>query len=174
MSVKDWRGTEINIGDTVIYGSGVGRSIQLNEAIVVGFGKKQERTNAKQQETQRVKLEIVRRSYSSGGQEFVHVGSDRMTVIKELPVAAVPTQQEAKATREASLKERDRIYATHTRVEFNLPAPTRPDVSYWNDTYNIWRKAYGAWSQARHDALYAPCTVCGIDWREMGKVECNV
>lgn len=82
---KDWRGTEITEGALVIYGSGVGRSIQMNEAIVVspssGSGNG-------------VKLRIVRRSYSSGTQPLVTVGADRLTVVESLAPCALPTQDE--------------------------------------------------------------------------------
>lgn len=83
--ITDWRGTEITEGALVIYGSGVGRSIQMNEAVVIspssGSGNG-------------VKLRIVRRSYSSGTQPLVTVGADRLTVVESLAPCDLPTQDE--------------------------------------------------------------------------------
>lgn len=82
---RDWRGTKIEIGSPVIYGAPLGRSIQLVEGEVVGFSK-----------TGRVNVRIVRRAVShawGGNREVVHVGQDRLIVIRpdSLPPTGLPT-----------------------------------------------------------------------------------
>lgn len=86
----DWRGTPINVGDTVIYGGPVGRSIQQVEGLVEGFTK-----------TGRVNVKIMRRSYStpwgrggSSDKRVVHVGADRLTIVQVLPPTKLPTWDE--------------------------------------------------------------------------------
>lgn len=74
---KDWRGTPIHVGDTVIYGAPVGRLISLVEAEVEGFT-----------DSGRVWLHVLHRSHGnwySKSPRRVHVGQDRLTVVTELP-----------------------------------------------------------------------------------------
>lgn len=84
MSKTDWRGTPINIGDTVIYGAPVGRSIAMVEGIVDGWTK-----------SGRVNVRITRRAYGYAGKDVVHVGADRLTIVEKLPDSALPTATEA-------------------------------------------------------------------------------
>ncbi len=73
--VTDWRGTPILIGQTVVYGGPVGRSVAQVEAEVVGFTK-----------SGRVNVRPIRRSYGTWQtKEVVHVGPDRLTVVTALP-----------------------------------------------------------------------------------------
>lgn len=95
---RDWRGTPITPGRTVVYGGPVGRSIQQVEGTVDGFTK-----------SGRVNVRIVRRSYSSGTSDIVHVGPDRLTVVDSLPPSDVPTQAEVRAKRAEQL----RVAETH-------------------------------------------------------------
>jgi hypothetical protein len=99
----DWRGTPITEGALVIYGAGVGRSIQLVEGTVEGFTPKGA-----------VKVRIVRRSYVSGTQAVVTVGPDRLTIVTSLPETSAPTQDECNAVS----AERRRVYATHSFPDY--------------------------------------------------------
>lgn len=83
---RDWRGTPITEGATVVYGASVGRSVALVEGSVTGFTP-----------SGRVWVYVIRRAYGGGwGDEApkVHVGADRLTVVSSLPVSDVPTQPE--------------------------------------------------------------------------------
>ena len=87
--VKDWRGTPIEIGHVVIYGTG--RAVELVEGVVEGFTK-----------SGRVTVQVVRRSFGWASQGRVHVGPTSLTVIDLLPDATVPTMAEAKELRVAA------------------------------------------------------------------------
>ena len=93
----DWRGTVIAPGDTVIYGAGVGRSVQLVEGEVV------------ENNAGKVKIKILRRSYTSSNTQFVTMGHDRITVVNELPPCNLPFAAEQIAERKA----RDAQYKSH-------------------------------------------------------------
>lgn len=108
---RDWRGTKIEVGDTVIYGGPVGRSIQMVEGEVIGF------TPAG-----RVNVRILRRAYSHayyGDKRVVHVGHDRLTVLKDgvLPPTEMPTWDEAITESERIRQERDANYGSHVGPE---------------------------------------------------------
>lgn len=88
----DWRGTPITPGATVIYGAGVGRSIELVEATVLPEpGSPHKAHLAANGE---VWLRLVRRSYQTPSTDRVRVGPDRLTVVTELPPTTVPTAQQ--------------------------------------------------------------------------------
>jgi hypothetical protein len=96
---RDWRGTSIEIGATVIYGAGVGRSIAMVEAVVDGFT-----------DTGRVWLAVRHRAYGGGwhsARPRVHVGADRLTVVSGLPPTELPTEGEKSAA------ERERLRAQY-------------------------------------------------------------
>lgn len=87
MTVTDWRGTPIVEGSLLVYGAGVGRSIELVEAVYTG-----ELT-----ETGRLWVRVWRRSYSGGGtgcKTRVHIGADRVTVVQGLADSDLPTEDE--------------------------------------------------------------------------------
>lgn len=94
---RDWRGTPIEVGQTVIYGAGVGRNIAMVEAEVEGFT-----------DSGRVWLIVKHRAYgytSSNSPRRVHVGPDRLTVVTKLPPTDLPTEAEkSEADRQNSLK----------------------------------------------------------------------
>lgn len=112
--IRDWRGTVIEPGQTVIYGGPVGRSIQQVEGEVVGFTK-----------SGRVNVHVVRRSYTTGDRDVVHVGADRLTVVDALPSTDNPTQAEENVIRAERRRKRD----THSMPSYWLKqAPwTNPD-----------------------------------------------
>lgn len=115
---KDWRGVPINIGDTVIYGAGVGQSIGMVQGIVDGFTK-----------AGRVWIKIQYRamSYSSSDSKTrVHMGPDRITVVNDLPPTTIKTEKE-KA-----------IDATHRQANYHREALTK----IANGTYD--RRSYSA------------------------------
>ena len=87
--VKDWRGTPIEIGQVVLYGTG--RSVEMVEGTVEGFTK-----------SGRVTVQIIRRSHGWPSQERVHVGPGNLTVIDLLPDATAPTMTEERKLRSAA------------------------------------------------------------------------
>lgn len=98
-ALTDARGVAIGPGDTVIYGFGVGRSIAMAEGVVVGD------EAVSLTSTGRVRIRIIRRSYSSGEKPVVDVAPDRIVVLKGvtaidgdtvayLPDSTMPTQAE--------------------------------------------------------------------------------
>ncbi len=116
----DARGVVIEPGDTAIYGFGVSRSVAMAEGVVVedpkgdpdaqGWGRRVALTPSG-----RVKVRVVRRSYSSGTKPVVDVAPDRLVVLKPslrspstviLPPSPLPTQGEiARKKAEASRDE---------------------------------------------------------------------
>lgn len=129
MTLTDARGVPIAPGDTAIYGFGVGRSVAMAEAVVLGeehadSGKaspyggtlctcKDElhphlnpSPSVSLTPSGRVRLRVVRRSYSSGERPVVDVAPDRLVVLKQaynnweeaphyrLPPSPLPTQDE--------------------------------------------------------------------------------
>lgn len=82
---RDWRGTPIVEGATVIYGAPVGRSIAMVQGTVDGF------TPAG-----RVWINVTHRAYGGHGHApRVHVGPDRLTIVTTLPPTDLPTVAEA-------------------------------------------------------------------------------
>ncbi len=112
--IRDWRGIIIEPGLTVVYGGPVGRSIQMVEGEVVGFTK-----------SGRVNVKVIRRAYTSGDRDVVHVGADRLTVVDALPPTTNATQAEESAVR----AERRRRYQTHDIPSYwlNQHPWTNPD-----------------------------------------------
>lgn len=153
----DWRGTPINIGDTVIYGSGVGQSIQLNEAEVVKFGNPS-LSYDKTKDTTKVTLRIIRRSYMQGTAPNVSVGADRLTVVTgALAPSTKQTQDEAKAEGQARWEELKRIEATHD-IE-----PSHTTYENYEHTYNSF--GYNPRTVIEQRPVYhaAKCRVCGSE-----------
>lgn len=132
-SIRDWRGTVIEPGQTVIYGSPVGRSIQLVEGEVDGFTK-----------SGRVRVRVIRRSYTTGSKEVVDVGADRLTIVESLPPTSNPTQAEEYA----AVLEQRRRRATHDMPPYFLDCPpwTNPEKA---------------------------CRRCGLTYPDNSKVECT-
>lgn len=105
---RDWRGTPIVVGATVIYGAPVSRSIAMVEGTVESFTK-----------SGRVNVRVVRRAYGytwSDSKPVVHVGQDRLTVVTDLPTSLMPTEDEKSVIRERERAERARIHGTHDFV----------------------------------------------------------
>lgn len=138
MTLIDARGVEIAPGDTCLYGFGVGRSIAMAEGSVLGevdpvTGGRP--LSVSLTPSGRVRIRVVRRSYSSGEKPVVDVAPDRLVVLKHvnhcfaedyanpiLPPSPLPTQDE-----EARKKlERDVEYRTE-----NLRVTEAPE--YWKD-----------------------------------------
>lgn len=141
---RDWRGTAIKVGDPVIYGAPVGRSIELVEGEVTGFSK-----------TGRVNVQVIRRAYShagSWGKRNVHVGQDRLTVIRpdSLPPTTLPTWEEAIEQTKKRAQEREDRYNSHTWPDVvETPLVTRDD-------------GWGRQIVVSHATrFYPPCEVCG-------------
>jgi|SRR5690349_12028163 hypothetical protein len=132
----DARGVEISSGDTVIYGFGVGRSVAMAEAVVLGEEHPPGQgfdgpTSVSLTQGGRVRLRVIRRSYSSGEKPIVDVAPDRIVVLKKthigiephLPPSPLPTQdEEARAEIEREMAR----YATHLRAKYPPP--------YWAET----------------------------------------
>lgn len=131
--IRDWRGTIIEPGQTVIYGSSVGRSIQLVEGDVDGFTK-----------SGRVRVRVIRRSYTTGSQEIVDVGADRLTVVESLP----PTTNTTQAEDHAEWVEQRRRASTHDMPSYFL------NRAPWTDPGRV-------------------CRRCGVKPGESYTVECT-
>ena len=131
--IRDWRGTPIEPGQTVIYGSSVGRSIQLVEGEVDSFTK-----------SGRVRVRVIRRSYTTGSKEVVVVGADRLTIVESLPPTSNPTQVEEYA----AVAEKRRRRATHDMPPYFL------DHAPWKNP----EKA---------------CRRCGLTYPGNSEVECT-
>lgn len=79
-TLKDARGVDIHPGDTVIYGFGVSRSVAMAEGQVEADDYGRIRCTP----TGRIWVRVVRRSYGGGEAEHVHLGADRIVVLKQL------------------------------------------------------------------------------------------
>lgn len=113
----DARGVPIAPGDTAVYGFGVGRSVAMAEAVVLADSnhtndgpcdgcETKVNTRVSLTSSGRVRLRVVRRSYSSGEKPVVDVAPDRLVVLKmdydnwseqaryRLPPSPLPTQDE--------------------------------------------------------------------------------
>jgi hypothetical protein len=156
----DWRGTKIEVGQLVIYGAPVGRSIAMVQGIVDGF------TPAG-----RVWVKVVHRAYGGWGgadaKDRVHVGNDRLTVLNKdgLPPTTLPTEGDKKAEAVAKEELREQNRATHTRPS-QPPRPNRKAVKYQDQTrvnhhQTVGQKVYDADYLAYANAPYANCVKCG-------------
>ena len=147
----DARGVEIEPGDTAIYGFGVGRSVAMAEAVVLGAHGDHKAClppcldEVSLTPSGRVRLRVVRRSYSSGEKPVVDVAPDRLVVLKAapwtgsampfLPSSPLPTQTE---------EERRRIENLIEVRTADLRATEVPDRSYWRDEALVDFHAYAA------------------------------
>jgi hypothetical protein len=87
--VVDWRGTPINVGDTVIYASPKGRSCSFVEGTVKSFG------------PANIVVYPVRESFGyTRTNPTVNVRPDRVTVVGELPPTSMETVLEKKVNAE--------------------------------------------------------------------------
>lgn len=116
---NDWRGTPIEVGQTVIYGAPVGRSIAMVEAVVDGFT-----------DSGRVWLLVRHRAYGGWGdnvKQRVHVGADRLTVVLELPPTELPLETD---------KAMDSAKGSLERLEKDLAALDAGGRAphYWRET----------------------------------------
>lgn len=130
--LTDARGVEIAAGDTVIYGFGVGRSVAMAEGVVLAADHEgrhpwppEDGWPVSLTPKGRVRVRVVRRSYSSGEKPVVDIAPDRLVVLKEvdgplqpgtpepcfaLPISPLPTQDEVateKLTKTVARYERD-------------------------------------------------------------------
>ncbi|MFD8117056.1 hypothetical protein [Streptomyces microflavus] len=146
----DARGVAIAPGDTVIYGFGVGRSVAMAEAVVLGddcdcddtFPDPCPKPSVSLTPSGRVRLRVVRRSYSDGEKPVVDVAPDRLVVLKTakttwgvgpfgggtkvvalLPESPLPTQEEK------ARKKFQKAIARYSETE-------SPD--WWDDTLGDW------------------------------------
>lgn len=160
---KDWRGTPIEIGATVIYGGPVSRSIQMVEAEVIGFTP-----------SDRVRLKIIRRSFTGSYKEWVDVGHDRLTVVDSLPPCDLPTADDEITKRKAYEADRDRMQATHD-LKPRVEAPKDPKPRYGYANYAVtqaYREAYRKYRE-ESDAWYKhPCKNCDASFSETMRSEC--
>ena len=103
--LTDARGVEIEAGDTVIWGFGVGRSVAMAEGVVVGCDCNDRDCRSGVERgvsltaSGRVRIRVVRRSCDSGEKPVVDVAPDRFIVLKDwdggrpaLPPSPLPTQ----------------------------------------------------------------------------------
>jgi hypothetical protein len=117
--LTDARGVPIAPGDTAIYGFGVSRSVAMAEAVVLGApptndwvcayeGPDHDTEHPEEDDhtwvrpdgynpspvsltpSGRVRLRVVRRSYSSGEKPIVDVAPDRLVVLKPIPTDVIP------------------------------------------------------------------------------------
>ncbi|MCX4912835.1 hypothetical protein [Streptomyces sp. NBC_00687] len=93
MTITDARGVDVKPGATVIYGFGVGRSVAMAEGVV-----EEKDGEVSVTPSGRLWVHVVRRSYSSGTEQRVHVASDRLVVVDALPPSPQPTQNEGNLT----------------------------------------------------------------------------
>lgn len=112
--LKDARGVQIEAGDTVIYGFGVGRSVAMAEGVVIGEDESAHRFHHADNRvidisgvhryidvcscgadyphplpvsltaSGRVRIRVVRRSYGGGEKPVVDIAPDRIVVLKTL------------------------------------------------------------------------------------------
>lgn len=146
----DARGVLIEPGDTAIYGFGVSRSVAMAEAIVLGEmtgDLAHSRLKVSVTPKGRVRLRVVRRSYSDGEKPTVDVAPDRLVVLKRepclvgeadavLPPSPLPTQDEV--ARKKIQKDVDRHVETLRMTAAPQwwlscePAGTRPEIALAN------------------------------------------
>lgn len=130
MTLVDARGVEISPGDVALYGFGVGRSIAMAEAVVLGETDGPPKQHMRHDRVSltpsgRVRLRVVRRSYDSGTKPIVDVAPDRLVVLKEewtglanlmtrpsLPPSPLPTQDDEARV---SIQRMIDLYVEHLR-----------------------------------------------------------
>jgi hypothetical protein len=95
-TLVDARGVPIKAFQHVVYGFGVSRSVAMAEGTIVGEPSKIRPGCYVPALTPsgRVKVKIIRRSYSSGEKLVVDVAADRLVVVTLLPESPLPTQAE--------------------------------------------------------------------------------
>lgn len=117
---NDWRGTPITPGATVIYGAGVGRSIELVQATVTPDPSNPAAPHLTKQGN--VWLNVIHRSYQRPHTDRVNVGADRLTVVTALPPTQLPTARQKIADSARSTIE----YHTKALAELVPDGPDRP------------------------------------------------
>jgi hypothetical protein len=166
--LTDARGVVIAPGDTALYGFGVGRSVAMAEAVVLGetthvrgaseedcpgcdrYRRGEHHLKVSLTPSGRVRLRVIRRSYSSGEKPVVDVAPDRMVVLKPdthafgpgldastayLPPSPLPTQAE---------EARDSIRRGIEYHEKNLADPEANMRDHWEgdrDRFVAWHTA---------------------------------
>lgn len=152
----DARGVLIEPGDIAIYGFSVSRSVAMAEAVVMGVpvhadtcGPRFECTPTMSVSTTpsgRVRLRVVRRSYSDGEKPTVDVAPDRLVVLKlmgnnwpwrpVLPTSPLPTQDEvARKKIQKDVDRRVEALRMTAAPQWWLscePAGTRPEIALAN------------------------------------------
>lgn len=114
--LTDARGVTISPGDVVLYGFGVGRSVAMAEGVVIPEAGPEPDDGHVVSLTAsgRVRIRVIRRSYSSGEKPVVDIAPDRLVVLKlvdgplqpgtpdpcfALPHSPLPTQDQANAVK---------------------------------------------------------------------------
>lgn len=157
----DARGVVIEPGDTVIYGFGVGRSIAMAEAVVLGEHRRvtgedgsalcacgdmwQGQTcgspSVSLTPSGRVRVRVVRRSYSDGVKPVVDVAPDRLVVLKSidgpgttpsLPGSPLPTQAEEVR------RETERAMKSYTKGLRATVMPSWCGIDWTLADYHVW------------------------------------
>lgn len=140
----DARGVPIAPGDTAIYGFSVSRSVAMAEAVVE---MDQTTWGVSLTPSGRVRLRVVRRSYSSGEKPVVDVAPDRLVVLKYvglpgigdasyLPPSPLPTQDEkARAKIEAQIQ--------------SYTEDLRSDTITWGESHFADLAEFHAWAAKR-------------------------
>lgn len=153
----DARGVLIEPGDVALYGFSVSRSVALAEAIVMGVpvhadtcGPRFECTPTMSVSVTpkgRVRLRVVRRSYSDGEKPTVDVAPDRLVVLKRepclvgeadavLPPSPLPTQDEvARAVIQKDVDQRVEALRMTAAPRWWMqaePANVLPEVAFAN------------------------------------------
>ena len=151
MSLTDARGVEIAPGDTAIYGFSVSRSVAMAEAVVLAEPDPTATALTPRKvsltPSGRVRLRVVRRSYSSGEKPVVDVAPDRLVVLKYvglpgigdasyLPPSPLPTQDEkARAKIEAQIQ--------------SYTEDLRSDTITWGESHFADLAEFHAWAAKR-------------------------
>lgn len=149
MTLLDARGVTVEVGDTVIYGFGVGSSVAMAEGVVLGETNHLDNhefedcpgctggidLRVSQTPSGLVRIRVIRRSYSSGIKPVITIAADRFVVLKTanttwngddmtalLPASPLPTQDDVAL---------DSIRKSIERNEESLRATETPE--WWND-----------------------------------------
>lgn len=107
----DARGVLIEPGDTAIWGFGVGRAVAMGEGVVITRVPEHGPAVVSVTPSGRVRVRVVRRSYSDAEKPVIDVAADRLVVLKPvhypddeysdaytdvvLPLSPLPTQDDA-------------------------------------------------------------------------------
>ena len=142
----DARGVEIEAGDTVICGFGVGRSVAMAEGFVLenenGEASPDGHRAVSLTPSGRVRVRVVRCSYGEGGRPVVDLAPDRLVVLKIveyripgyyddpetgafLPPSPLPTQAEAREKEITEQIEHYRQAIADLEAGGDLPAWTK-------------------------------------------------